>query len=74
MGENLPADVGAGNHLRHLALLALLAVYACTRAWEWDGGDDSDSAYVPDPFFRERTLCWRHGSLLAPEDTMPLGR
>jgi hypothetical protein len=46
----------------------------CQVAWEWDGGDDSDSAYVPDPFFRERTLCWRHGRLLAPEDTMPLGR
>ena len=46
----------------------------CQVAWEWDGGDDSDSAYVPDPFFRERTLCWRHGRLLAPEDTMPLER
>ena len=44
----------------------------CQVAWEWDGGDDSDPAYVPDPFFRERTLCWRHGRLLAPEDTMPL--
>jgi hypothetical protein len=44
----------------------------CQVAWEWDGGDDSDPAYVPDPFFRERTLCWRHGRLLAPADTMPL--
>jgi len=43
----------------------------CQVAWEWDGGDDSDSSYVPDPFFRERTLCWRHARLLAPEDTMP---
>jgi hypothetical protein len=44
----------------------------CQVGWEWDGGDDTDSTYVPDPFFRERTLCWRHGRLLAPADTMPL--
>jgi hypothetical protein len=43
----------------------------CQVSEEWDGGDDSDSTYVPDPFYRERTLCWHHSRLIVPDDTAP---
>ena len=45
----------------------------CQVADEWDPGDDGDSTYVPTPFYREWTFCWRHGRLVAPADTMYLG-
>ena len=45
----------------------------CQVAEESDGGDDGDSTYVPTPFHRERTLCWHHGRLVAPQDTISLG-
>ena len=45
----------------------------CQVAGEWDPGDDGDSAYVPAPFHREWTLCWRHGRLVVPQDTISLG-
>jgi hypothetical protein len=35
-----------------------------------DGGDDSDSTYVPNPFYRQTTLCWQHSRLIVPADTM----
>ena len=41
----------------------------CQVSEEWDGGDDTDSTYVPDPFYRERTMCWRHPRLVIPADT-----
>ncbi len=25
-----------------------------------DGGDDSDSTYVPSPFYEQTSICWRH--------------
>lgn len=36
---------------------------------QWDGEDDSDSTYVPQKWFEERTICWRHNRALIPEDT-----
>ena len=45
----------------------------CQVAGEWDPGDDGDTSYVPDPFHREWTFCWRHGRLVAPQDTMMPG-
>jgi hypothetical protein len=45
----------------------------CQVAEAWDGGDDSDSTYVPDPFYRERTLCWQHGREIIPSDTSLAG-
>jgi hypothetical protein len=38
--------------------------------WQ-DGGDDSDSTYVPDPFYAEEITCWRHGRDIVPIDTAP---
>jgi len=49
------------------------ALVRCQVAGEWDGGDDSDSTYAPDPFFRERVVCWQHTRLLLPADTAQLG-
>src|SRR6266542_6417050 len=31
----------------------------CQIEQSYDGGDDSDSTYVPSPRFREVTICWR---------------
>lgn len=45
----------------------------CEVAGEWDPGDAGDSAYVPVPFHREWTVCWRHGRLVADADTVYLG-
>jgi len=41
----------------------------CQRHQEWDGGDDADSTYVPDPFYREHARCWRHDRPIIPSDT-----
>ena len=41
----------------------------CQVSEEWDGGDDADTTYVPDPFYRESTLCWEHSRELVPADT-----
>lgn len=43
----------------------------CQVSGEWDGGDDSDTTYVPSPFFRERTICWGQARPLLPSDTAP---
>ena len=45
----------------------------CQVAVEWDPGDDGDSTYVPVPFHREWTLCWRHRRLVIHSDTVNLG-
>ena len=45
----------------------------CQFAEEWDGGDDGDSTYVPDPFYRTGALCWNHGRAVAPSDTAIAG-
>ena len=31
----------------------------CLVEERWDGGDDSDSSYVPAPWFEQRVACWR---------------
>lgn len=41
----------------------------CHVAEAWDGGDDSDSTYVPSPWYRQETSCWWHGRQLMPGDT-----
>lgn len=43
----------------------------CQVSGEWDGGDDSDTTYVPSPFFRERTICLGQARPLLPSDTAP---
>jgi hypothetical protein len=45
----------------------------CQVAGEWDPGDDGDSAYVPVPFHREWTFCWRHPRLVRHADTVNRG-
>lgn len=30
----------------------------CTVAQSWDGGDDSDSTYVPDDWYGQELTCW----------------
>lgn len=36
---------------------------------QWDGEDDSDSTYVPQKWFEQRTICWQHDRLLILSDT-----
>ncbi len=35
----------------------------------WDGGDDSDSTYVPADWFKQATTCWLTSRELVPSDT-----
>jgi hypothetical protein len=30
----------------------------CTVAQSWDGGDDSDTSYVPEAWYRQELTCW----------------
>lgn len=46
-------------------------VVRCQLQEEWDGGDDSDSTYVPAPFYRQITSCWSHPAGIAMHDTTP---
>jgi hypothetical protein len=41
----------------------------CHIQYEQDGGDDSDSTYVPSPREAERTSCWSDPAGIAPADT-----
>lgn len=41
----------------------------CQVSDSWDGEDDSDSTYVPQKWFEQRTTCWRHNRALVPADT-----
>ncbi len=41
----------------------------CLVEQSWDGGDDSDTTYVPADWFRERTTCWLMPSVLTVSDT-----
>ncbi len=43
----------------------------CLVERSWDGGDDSDSTYVPADWFREHTTCWMVARPLAAADTAP---
>lgn len=43
----------------------------CTVASSWDGGDDSDSTYVPKDWFKEETSCWLEPGGIAVTDTAP---
>jgi hypothetical protein len=43
----------------------------CTVASSWDGGDDSDSTYVPEDWFKEETSCWLEPGGIAVRDTAP---
>jgi hypothetical protein len=43
----------------------------CTVASSWDGGDDSDSTYVPEDWFKEETSCWLKPGGIAVTDTAP---
>ena len=43
----------------------------CTVANSWDGGDDSDSTYVPEDWFKEETSCWLQPGGIAVTDTAP---
>ena len=43
----------------------------CTVASSWDGGDDSDSTYVPEDWFKEETSCWLEPRGIAMTDTAP---
>ena len=43
----------------------------CTVASSWDGGDDSDSTYVPEDWFKEETSCWLEPGGIAVTDTAP---
>jgi hypothetical protein len=43
----------------------------CTVASIWDGGDDSDSTYVPQDWFKEETSCWLEPGGIAVTDTAP---
>ena len=36
-----------------------------------DGGDDSDTTYVPLPWRAQITVCWRHNRRVIPSDTGP---
>jgi hypothetical protein len=46
-------------------------VVRCQLQEQWDGGDDSDSTYVPSPFYRQTTSCWSHPAGIAKSDTAP---
>lgn len=41
----------------------------CLVQESWDGGDDSDTTYVPADWFREVTTCWLVPGGIAPSDT-----
>jgi hypothetical protein len=43
----------------------------CTVASSWDGGDDSDSTYVPEDWYTEETDCWPEPGGIAVTDTAP---
>ncbi len=43
----------------------------CLVEQSWDGGDDSDSTYVPADWFKEQTTCWLMPSGIAVSDTAP---
>ena len=47
------------------------SVVRCTVASSWDGGDDSDSTYVPEDWFKEETSCWLDPGGIAVTDTAP---
>jgi hypothetical protein len=38
----------------------------CTVGQSWDGGDDSDSTYVPEPWYRQEVTCFAEA---APPET-----
>lgn len=42
----------------------------CHVEYEYDGGDDSDSTYVPSPREAERTSCWSDPAGVTPRDTL----
>ncbi len=41
----------------------------CLVEQTWDGGDDSDSTYVPADWFKEQTTCWMMPTALTVSDT-----
>lgn len=41
----------------------------CQVSNQWDGEDDSDTTYVPQKWFEQRTTCWQHNRPLTPADT-----
>lgn len=41
----------------------------CQVDFEQDGGDDSDSTYVPSPHVTERTACWQDAAGVTVRDT-----
>ena len=43
----------------------------CLLDERWDGGDDSDSTYVPSPYYEQNTSCWWHPRAVADSDTVP---
>jgi len=43
----------------------------CAVEQRWDGGDDSDPAYVPEDWYEERTICWAAPGGVAVSDTAP---
>jgi hypothetical protein len=43
----------------------------CAVALRWDGGDDSDPAYVPEDWLEESTICRRAPEGVAVSDTAP---
>jgi hypothetical protein len=45
----------------------------CERSEDWDADDDSDSTYVPSPYFNGRTRCWHHDRPVIPSDTSHSG-
>jgi hypothetical protein len=43
----------------------------CAVEQRWDGGDDSDPAYVAEDWYEERTICWAAPGGVAVSDTAP---
>ncbi len=43
----------------------------CAVALGWDGGDDSDSTYVPEDWYEEETVCWSAPEGITTRDTAP---
>ncbi len=43
----------------------------CLVEQSWDGGDDSDTTYVPADWFKEQTTCWAMAGNVAASDTSP---
>jgi hypothetical protein len=43
----------------------------CAVEQSWDGGDDSDPAYVPEDWYEEHTICWAAPGGVAVSDTAP---